>query len=128
MPAPNELPEAVRVLIAYAEGRVRHANTGRCPDSIEGPKSRTKGCPVCDAIIGTRTLATYADLLRAAGDGREADARRYRWLRERAVSVIDWAFMPNLPDGSPCPLDMGASATLDAAIDAAAGAQGNPAT
>jgi hypothetical protein len=52
--------ESLAALVAHAEGRLPHVNTGRCPDGIEGPKSRAKGCPICDALKAADRLDALA--------------------------------------------------------------------
>lgn len=42
--------EAVEVLVAHAEGRIRHLYTNGCPGNIEGPDARDPECRVCQAL------------------------------------------------------------------------------
>lgn len=42
----------IATLIAHTEGRIHHANSGRCPDALVGHDSRDPNCPVCRALDG----------------------------------------------------------------------------
>jgi hypothetical protein len=76
-----------------------------------------------DLVCGAEMLAACADELEALIRSQEftalvADAERYRWLRLRADSVIDWDYMPLCPAGF-SPLEHGCTLTLDACVDTA---------
>lgn len=44
------IDEAIEILVEHATGKLPHANSGLCPDDIEGHDARDKQCIVCKAI------------------------------------------------------------------------------
>lgn len=47
--------EAVQVLVDHAGGWLSHANSGLCPNELDGRETRDPGCRVCQALVAIFT-------------------------------------------------------------------------
>jgi hypothetical protein len=100
----TELPESVVTELPELEVCVQHGNSWLAIHTAAGRVVVTVPIQIASAV---KRAAESVRAANARADGLEADARRYRWLRD------------NLPEGTLNDFDVSDAMSWDAAIDAA---------